>query len=149
MNRLFLGLLLLLVGCSRPAPWRPPVYKDIEVTLSEYHFGTNRDASFRPNSDLWREQDKPGTVKLNSFGGDARSANGAEYRVEIEYVGPKGDGDEYKISLSHPEPKGGFQKELIQVNFSGKDKELWRDDVCSLGIHCKQPSTNNSSQQRP
>ncbi len=154
MKRLIIILAMLLSVCSwrvmqRGQAWRPPAWKQVDFYISEYRLRCPSDATFSPNTDAWKPDDGTGAWRLKTFGTTAGSSKGTKYGVQVAYLGPEGNGDRYLVTITHPGAGSGAVPEPLRVTFRGAAVELWRDDVCAIGVRLKQPLNASPPGQKP
>ena len=144
--RLFLSLtILLLVSACKPANQplvvpaqyievAPPTHKQIELYINQYALGPKQGVILRPDFSNWTSESKMKNAASTNQEGKP------PYSATIQYLGRKPDADLYSLTISFPRD-GGFETFTKEVQYSGSDTEIWRDDQYCIGLR---PSTKEN-----
>jgi hypothetical protein len=112
----------------------PPSYKHIELYINQYGLAPNQGVILRPNYSNWTSESKIKNTASTSQGGKPK------YSATLQYQGKTPDADVYSLTISFPRD-GGFETFTQEVQYSGGDSEIWRDDLYRIGLR---PSTNEN-----
>jgi len=111
-----------------------PSNKHVELYINQYKLGPLQGAVLRPNFSNWTAEIKmKNSASINQEGK-------SKYSATLEYLGRNLDADVYSLTISFPRD-GTFETITQEVQYSGAEKELWRDDVYRIGLR---PSTKNN-----
>lgn len=110
----------------------PPRNTHVELYINQYGLGPNQGVILRPDFSNWTAESKmKNTASTNQEGKP-------KYSATVQYLGRKPDADVYSLTISFPRD-GGFDTITQEVQYSGSDTEIWRDDLYRIGLR---PSTN-------
>lgn len=109
-----------------------PNHPQIELYINQYGLGPKQGAILRPDFSNWTVESKMKNTASTNQEGKPR------YSATVQYLGRKPDADVYSLTISFPHD-GEFETFTQEVQYSGGDTEVWRDDLYRIGLR---PSSN-------